>query len=55
MVSIEWNLIENYDFYMAKWIKEMPEDYYNQSSFFEDDVMLWQNDKVYARGTGQWH
>ena len=27
------------------WVKEMPADYYNQRSFFEDDVMLWQNDK----------
>ena len=33
---------------MVKWVREMPEDYYNQSSFFEDDVMLWQNDKVYV-------
>ena len=33
---------------MGIWFKEMPEDYYNQCSFFEDDVMLWQNDKVYV-------
>ena len=30
------------------WVKEMPADYYNQRSFFEDDVMLWQNDNVYV-------
>ena len=53
---------------MGKWVKEMPEDYYNHRSFFEDDVMLWMNKNVYvmdnhrdaawcsyARGTGQWH
>lgn len=33
---------------MGIWFKEMPEDYYNQCSFFEDDVMLWHNDKVYV-------
>ena len=33
---------------MGIWFKEMPEDYHNQLSFFEEDVMLWQNDKVYV-------
>lgn len=33
---------------MGKWVKAMPKDYYNHCSFFEDDVMLWQNDKVYV-------
>ena len=33
---------------MGIWFKEMPADYCNQLSFFEEDVMLWQNDKVYV-------
>ena len=33
---------------MGKWVKEMPEDYYNHRSFFEDDVMLWMNKNVYV-------
>ncbi len=33
---------------MIKWIKKMPDDYYNYSSGFEKDVMLWQNNKVYV-------
>lgn len=30
------------------WIKELPKDYYKYRSFFEEDVMLWQNGKVYV-------
>jgi len=33
---------------MGIWFKKMPADYYNQLSFFEEDVMLWQNDMVYV-------
>ena len=33
---------------MGIWFKEMPEDYHNQLSFFEEDVMLWQSNKVYV-------
>lgn len=32
----------------GRWFKEMPADYYQYISFSEDDVMLWQNDKVYV-------
>lgn len=30
------------------WIKELPDDYYEQTSFYENDVMLWQNGSVYV-------
>lgn len=33
---------------MARWIKEIPLDYHDQCSYGFNDVMLWQNDKVYV-------
>lgn len=30
------------------WIKRMPDDYFNHPSFCCDDVMLWQNGKIYV-------
>lgn len=33
---------------MGRWVKKIPVNYYEQTSFFENDVMLWQNDKVYV-------
>ena len=33
---------------MGTWIKKIPENYYEQLSFFEDDVMLWQNGNIYV-------
>lgn len=33
---------------MGTWIKELPKDYWEHTSFCYDDVMLWQNDKVYV-------
>lgn len=33
---------------MGEWVKEMPEDYHMQISFFENDVLLWQNANVYV-------
>lgn len=30
------------------WIKEMPKDYENHTSFCYGSVMLWQNGKVYV-------
>lgn len=33
---------------MGRWIKKMPEDYWEHTSFCFDDVMLWQNDNVYV-------
>ena len=33
---------------MGSWVKLIPKNYYEQSSFFENDVMLWQNDNVYV-------
>lgn len=33
---------------MARWIKEIPQDYYDKCSYGFNDVMLWQNGKVYV-------
>lgn len=33
---------------MARWIKEIPQGYHNQCSYGFNDVMLWQNEKVYV-------
>ena len=33
---------------MRKWIKSMPEDYYNFHCGCYNDLMLWNNDKVYV-------
>jgi hypothetical protein len=33
---------------MKKCVKKLPKDYYEQTSFYENDVMLWQNGKVYV-------
>ena len=33
---------------MGGWVKLIPKNYYEQSSFFENDVMLWQNGNVYV-------
>lgn len=33
---------------MGTWVKTMPEDYWLQPSYCFDDVMLWQNDKVFV-------
>ena len=33
---------------MGSWVKLIPENYYEQTSFFENDVMLWQNGNVYV-------
>lgn len=34
--------------HMGTWIKEMPKDYWEHTSFCYDDVMLWQEGKVYV-------
>lgn len=33
---------------MGKWIKKIPEDYWEHTSFCFNDVMLWQNGKVFV-------
>lgn len=33
---------------MGNWVKKIYSDYYSRTSFFENDVMLWQNGNVYV-------